>query len=166
MMRWHGLSGALSVPSYHPHTRTLLRGARATPAVSPAGGKLALLCHGRTCPAVLVLSLNGLADKNARPQWHGLSGVLSVTSYHTHGHACGESVPPSTRGACASRNYAFDRHCPKLLPGSLAHRLSLSVTITSRLSGSQPATWTIAPRSLLALKPPVPTLTVFPAGSM
>ena len=28
--------------------------------------------------------------------WHGLSGALSVTSYHTHGHACGESVPPST----------------------------------------------------------------------
>ncbi len=27
--------------------------------------------------------------------WHGLSEALSVPSYHTHGHACGESVPPS-----------------------------------------------------------------------
>ncbi len=36
--------------------------------------------------------------------WHGLSGALSVPSYHTHGHACGESVPPSTgAGWCVPR---------------------------------------------------------------
>ena len=51
--------------------------------------------------------------------WHGLSGALSVTSYHTHGHACGESVPPSTGGACGRRNYAFDRHCLKTFAGQL-----------------------------------------------
>ncbi len=49
--------------------------------------------------------------------WHGLSGALSVTSYHTHGHACGESVPPSTGGTCGSRNYAFDRHRLKTFAG-------------------------------------------------
>ena len=51
--------------------------------------------------------------------WHGLSGALSVPSYHTHGHACGESVPPSTGGDCGSRNYAFDRHCLKTFVGQL-----------------------------------------------